>query len=62
MLSKDVKPSDPVPSDKNETKPKDSPQEDPDKIRGEVFKRMFPDETFGTVTRKGGTYDGARAV
>jgi hypothetical protein len=43
MLPKDVQPSDPVPSDKNETKPKDSPQEDPDKIRGEVFKRMFPD-------------------
>jgi hypothetical protein len=43
MLPKDVKPSDPVPSDKNETKPKDSPQEDPDKIRREVFKRMFPD-------------------
>ena len=43
MLPKDVQPSDPVPSDKNETKPKDSQQEDPDKIRGEVFKRMFPD-------------------
>jgi hypothetical protein len=26
-----------------EAHPKDSPKEDPDKIRGEVFKRMFPD-------------------
>jgi hypothetical protein len=43
MIPEEVKPSDPEPSDENETKPKDSPQEDPDKIRGEVFKRMFPD-------------------
>ena len=62
MLTEEVQPLDPVRSDKNdETKPKDSPQKDPDKTRGEVF-RNVPDETFGTVMRKGGTYDGARAV
>ena len=33
-----------VPSAESEvSKPKVSPKEDPDKIRGEVFKRMFPD-------------------
>ena len=26
-----------------ETKPEDSPEEDPDTARGEAFKRMFPD-------------------
>jgi hypothetical protein len=44
MIPEEVKPPDPVPSDKNEeTQPKDSPEEDPDEIRREVFKRMFPD-------------------
>jgi hypothetical protein len=44
MIPEEVKPPDPVPSDKNEeTQQKDSPEEDPDEIRREVFKRMFPD-------------------
>jgi len=44
MLPEDVSPPDAVPSDKNEEiQPKDSPEEDPDEIRREVFKRMFPD-------------------
>ena len=31
-------------SDKGEgTRPKDTPNEDSDKVRGELFKRMFPD-------------------
>jgi hypothetical protein len=43
MLPEEVKPPDPEPSAKSEeTQPKDSPKEDPAKIRGEVFKRMFP--------------------
>ena len=63
MIPEEVKPPDPDPSAKSEEiQPKDSLQEDPDSARGEAFKRMFPDETFGTVMRKGGTYDGARAV
>lgn len=34
----------PVPSDKSKgVPPKGPPEEDPDKVRGEVFKRMFPD-------------------
>ena len=40
MLSDEVQPTDSVPSDKSE---ETQPKEDPDKIRGEVFKRMFPD-------------------
>ena len=44
MIPEEVRPPDSVPSVKSEeTQPKDSPNEDPDKIRGEVFKRMFPD-------------------
>jgi len=44
MIAEQVQPPDAVPSAQNEeTQPKDSPNEDPDKIRGEVFKRMFPD-------------------
>jgi hypothetical protein len=44
MLPEEVRPPDSVPSVTSEgTQPKDSPKEDPDKIRGEVFKRMFPD-------------------
>jgi hypothetical protein len=44
MIAEEVKPPDTEPSAQNEeTQPKDSPNEDPDKIRGEVFKRMFPD-------------------
>jgi hypothetical protein len=49
MISEEVQPPDDVPSAKGEeTQPKDSPEEDPDEIRREVFKRMFPD-----VPRKG---------
>jgi hypothetical protein len=44
MIPDEVKPPDSEPSAKSEgTQPKDSPQEDPDTSRGEVFKRMFPD-------------------
>jgi hypothetical protein len=44
MISEEVQPPDAVSSaESEETHPKDSPKEDPDKIRGEVFKRMFPD-------------------
>jgi len=47
MISKrgaEVLPSDPILSAESEvSQPKVSPSEDPDKIRGEVFKRMFPD-------------------
>jgi hypothetical protein len=44
MLPEEAKAPDPEPCAKSEeTQPKDSPKEDPDKIRGEVFKRMFPD-------------------
>ena len=46
MIPEKVKPPDAVSSAKNkneETHPKDSPKEDPDKSRGEAFKRMFPD-------------------
>ena len=39
-----VQPPEPLASEKSEgTQPKDTPQEDPDRVRGEVFKRMFPD-------------------
>jgi len=42
MTPEEMKP--PEPSDNNEEiQPKDSPQEDPDRARGEAFKRMFPD-------------------
>jgi hypothetical protein len=44
MLPEEVRPPDAVPAAKSEVSQReDSPQEDPDKIRGEVFKRMFPD-------------------
>jgi hypothetical protein len=45
MIAEQVQPPDAVPSAKSEvSQPKVvSPKEDPDKIRGEVFKRMFPD-------------------
>ncbi len=46
MPKEDVQPPGPAPSHKNEgTQPQVAPEEDPDKIRirGEVFKRMFPD-------------------
>ena len=44
MVPEDVQPPDTEPSAKNEkTEPEDSPKEHPDRIRGEVFKRMFPD-------------------
>jgi hypothetical protein len=44
MIAEEMKPSNAEPSDESDvSQPKDSPQEDPDKIRGEVFKRMFPD-------------------
>jgi hypothetical protein len=33
----------PTPDKTEETQPKETPNEDPDKVRGEVFKRMFPD-------------------
>ena len=40
MLPDDVQPADSVPLDKSEGI---QPKEDPDRIRREVFKRMFPD-------------------
>ena len=40
MIPEEVKPADAEPSAENEEA---QPKEDPDKIRGEVFKRMFPD-------------------
>jgi hypothetical protein len=44
MIPEEVKPPDTEASAQNEeTQPEDSPTEDPDRIRGEVFKRMFPD-------------------
>jgi hypothetical protein len=44
MIPEEAKSLDPESSAKSEeAQPKDSPKEDPDKIRGEVFKRMFPD-------------------
>ena len=44
MIPEEVNPSAPEPSTKSEeTQPKDSPEEDPDKARGAAFKRMFPD-------------------
>jgi hypothetical protein len=39
----EVKPPDAEPGKSGETQPEDLPKEDPDKVRGEVFKRMFPD-------------------
>jgi hypothetical protein len=41
MLSEEVQPPDAAESEASQ--PKVPPKEDPDKIRGEVFKRMFPD-------------------
>ena len=44
MLPDEVQAPDAVPSaESEESQPKVSPKEDPDRIRGEVFKRMFPD-------------------
>jgi hypothetical protein len=44
VIPEEVKPPDAEPSAKNdETQPENSSDEDPDKIRGEVFKRMFSD-------------------
>ena len=44
MIAEEVPPPDAVPPAKSEaTQPSDSPNGDPDRIRGEVFKRMFPD-------------------
>jgi hypothetical protein len=44
MISEEMKPSGPEPSaEREETQPRDSPEEDPDTARGEAFKRMFPD-------------------
>jgi hypothetical protein len=44
MLPEEAKPPDPeLSANSEETQPNDSPKEDLDKIRGEVFKRMFPD-------------------
>jgi hypothetical protein len=44
MSAEELKPSDLEPTaESKETQPKRSPEEDPDKTRGEVFKRMFPD-------------------
>jgi hypothetical protein len=44
MIPEEVKPSAPEPSaEREETRPRDSPEEDPDTARGEAFKRMFPD-------------------
>jgi hypothetical protein len=44
MLPEEVQPPDAVPAAKSEVSQReDSPQEDPDRIRAEVFKRMFPD-------------------
>ena len=44
MIPEEVKPYDPAPSaEREETQPRDSPEEDPDTARGEAFKRMFPD-------------------
>ena len=43
MIPKEVHPE-PAPSDKSEeTQPQGTLNEDSDRIRGEVFKRMFPD-------------------
>jgi hypothetical protein len=44
MIAEQVQAPDLEPSAKNqETEAEDSPKGDPDRIRGEVFKRMFPD-------------------
>ena len=44
MNPEEVKPFAPEPATKSEeTQPKDSLDEDPDKARGAAFKRMFPD-------------------
>jgi hypothetical protein len=44
MPGEEVQPHEPAPSDKNEGTPaKGTVEEDPDKVRGEAFKRMFPD-------------------
>lgn len=39
----EVKPPDAEPAKGGENQPEDLPKEDPDKVRGEVFKRMFPE-------------------
>jgi hypothetical protein len=44
MIAEEMQPPDAVPSVESKVSPpKDLPEEDADKIRGEVFKRMFPD-------------------
>ncbi|MGB9246120.1 MAG: hypothetical protein WCC03_22430 [Candidatus Acidiferrales bacterium] len=43
MIPEEVKPPDAEPAKSEQTQPEDLPKEDPDKVRGEVFKRMFPD-------------------
>jgi hypothetical protein len=44
MIAEEMQPPDAVPFVESKVSPpKDLPEEDPDKIRGEVFKRMFPD-------------------
>jgi len=44
MIPEEVKPPNAEPSPESKvSQPEVSPSEDPDKIRGEVFKRMFPD-------------------
>jgi hypothetical protein len=44
MIAEEMQPPDAVSSVESKVSPpKDLPEEDPDKIRGEVFKRMFPD-------------------
>jgi hypothetical protein len=40
MIPEEVQPSDAISPTETEFR---QPKEDPDKIRGEVFKRMFPD-------------------
>jgi len=44
MIPEQMKPPDAEPSaEREETQPRNSPEEDPDTARGEAFKRMFPD-------------------
>jgi hypothetical protein len=53
MIPEEVKPSAPEPSTRSEeTQPKDSLEEDPDKARGAAFKRMFPDDPIKTEPLK----------
>lgn len=43
MIPEEVKPPDAEPAKREETEPADLPKEDPDKVRREVFRRMFPE-------------------